>query len=617
MVQKTERPRVLLSQVESPRGVLAGPGWADLASALEDLKERNSNAAAGAGRRGKEEARLTSCPALDTTSSFLSPDFHQMSHPAAGGPPIELGSGNFSVELGSVSYSRTPSPSNNSRASADHYYDQDPNHLSPDDISFLNDGAVRAMFKRVLVNEALMNQAIERLGGGGKGMKGLIGYIKLWVRQTRSVESSVYLQCRENLETLQQQEVPESSQGPSTVSDHSNASSPHGHHPKTTTWLEHGTDRSEANNSSSSSLKRPFPFEPLCQSADGAYFPHESKVHRLYGGAFSNMEINSGFSTREQLVSSITGEELTTNPAPTVSTSGMNPMNSPQGTFAYNNNMVNRPMASSLLLTGSRFGLDADNNSNLSPAASNRAARKNRLAQQRQVSCNVWKTDSLFLLFQKDLRPSDVGSLGRIVLPKKESETHLPYLTSKDGILVSMDDFDTGMAWSFRYRYWPNNRSRMYLLENTGEFVKAHDLERGDLLIIYRNPLGNLVIRGKKNGCSETFVPTGVHLPNDLATMVCSEGKSVKVEEMCDGRLHLNVPIEGFGMVAPFDTFLEDMMQGIQNECEQHGEQGLQPLERYASLDSDYVNDSFGLMAAEDSISQLAPKGAGKLKYSS
>ncbi|CAK9881109.1 unnamed protein product [Sphagnum jensenii] len=229
----------------------------------------------------------------------------------------------------------------------------------------------------------------------------------------------------------------------------------------------------------------------------------------------------------------------------------------------------------------------------------------------------VWKTDSLFLLFQKDLRPSDVGSLGRIVLPKKESETHLPYLTSKEGILVSMDDFDTGMAWSFRYRYWPNNRSRMYLLENTGEFVKTHDLEQGDLVIIYRNPLGNFVIRGKKNGCSETFVPTGVHLPYDLTTVVCSEGKSVKVEEICDRRLHLNVPIEGFGMVAPFDTFLEDMMQGIQNECE-HGEQGLQRLERYASLDSDvYVNDSFGLMAAEDSVSQLPPKGAGKLKYSS
>jgi hypothetical protein len=125
------------------------------------------------------------------------------------------------------------------------------------------------------------------------------------------------------------------------------------------------------------------------------------------------------------------------------------------------------------------------------------------------------------------------------------------------------------------------------------------------------------VIRGKKNGCSETFVPTGVHLPYDLATMGC-EGKSVKVEEICDGRLHLNVPIEGFGMVEPFDTFLQDMMQGIQNECEQHGEQGLQRLERFATLDSDvYVNNSFGLMAAEDAVSQLAPKGAGRLKYSS
>jgi hypothetical protein len=99
----------------------------------------------------------------------------------------------------------------------------------------------------------------------------------------------------------------------------------------------------------------------------------------------------------------------------------------------------------------------------------------------------VWKTDSLFLLLQKDLRPSDVGNLGRIILPKKESESHLPCLTLKEGVLVSMEDFDTGMTWTFRYRYWPNNRSRMYLLENTGEFVKAHGLEEGDLLIIYRH----------------------------------------------------------------------------------------------------------------------------------
>jgi hypothetical protein len=80
----------------------------------------------------------------------------------------------------------------------------------------------------------------------------------------------------------------------------------------------------------------------------------------------------------------------------------------------------------------------------------------------------AWKTDSLHLLLQKDLQPSDIGSLGRIILPKKESEVHLPSLTLK-GVFISMEDFDTRMTWSFRYRYWPNNRSRMYLLEGTGE----------------------------------------------------------------------------------------------------------------------------------------------------
>jgi uncharacterized protein (DUF1684 family) len=87
--------------------------------------------------------------------------------------------------------------------------------------------------------------------------------------------------------------------------------------------------------------------------------------------------------------------------------------------------------------------------------------------------CDVqaWKTDSLHLLLQKDLQPSDIGSLGRIILPKKESEVHLPSLTLK-GVFISMEDFDTRMTWSFQYRYWPNNRSRMYLLEGTGLFFQ-------------------------------------------------------------------------------------------------------------------------------------------------
>jgi hypothetical protein len=46
----------------------------------------------------------------------------------------------------------------------------------------------------------------------------------------------------------------------------------------------------------------------------------------------------------------------------------------------------------------------------------------------------------------------------------------------------------------FAYRYWPNNRSRMYLIENTGVFVRSHQLEEGDLLILYRNVERNKIV---------------------------------------------------------------------------------------------------------------------------
>jgi hypothetical protein len=98
------------------------------------------------------------------------------------------------------------------------------------------------------------------------------------------------------------------------------------------------------------------------------------------------------------------------------------------------------------------------------------------------------------MLLHKLLQPSDVSSLGRIVLPKKEAESCLPYLAVKEGMFLTMEDFYTGKTWKVRYRYWPNNRSRMYLIENTGVFVRSHQLEEGDLLILYRNVEHNRIV---------------------------------------------------------------------------------------------------------------------------
>ncbi|KAK9756787.1 hypothetical protein RND81_01G121100 [Saponaria officinalis] len=123
----------------------------------------------------------------------------------------------------------------------------------------------------------------------------------------------------------------------------------------------------------------------------------------------------------------------------------------------------------------------------------------------RQVGSGVekkqgWKTEkNLKFLLQKVLKQSDVGNLGRIVLPKKEAETHLPELEARDGIPIAMEDIATSRVWNMRYRFWPNNKSRMYLLENTGDFVRSNGLQEGDFIVIYSDvKCGKYMIRGVK-----------------------------------------------------------------------------------------------------------------------
>lgn len=106
---------------------------------------------------------------------------------------------------------------------------------------------------------------------------------------------------------------------------------------------------------------------------------------------------------------------------------------------------------------------------------------------------------NLRLLFHKELKQSDVGNLGRIVLPKKAAETSLPPLELRDGLNLIVEDLNSSKVWNMRYRFWPNNKSRMYLLENTGDFVKSYDLKEGDYMMLYcNNSTNKYMIRGAK-----------------------------------------------------------------------------------------------------------------------
>ncbi|GMH30929.1 hypothetical protein Nepgr_032772 [Nepenthes gracilis] len=131
------------------------------------------------------------------------------------------------------------------------------------------------------------------------------------------------------------------------------------------------------------------------------------------------------------------------------------------------------------------------------PAANVHSCHRQQIGSDKKQG---WKTEkNLKFLLQKVLKQSDVGNLGRIVLPKKEAETHLPELEARDGIPIAMEDLGTSQVWNMRYRFWPNNKSRMYLLENTGDFVRSNGLQEGDFIVIYSDvKCGKYMIRGMK-----------------------------------------------------------------------------------------------------------------------
>ncbi|KAF4388806.1 hypothetical protein F8388_018985 [Cannabis sativa] len=125
----------------------------------------------------------------------------------------------------------------------------------------------------------------------------------------------------------------------------------------------------------------------------------------------------------------------------------------------------------------------------------------------------------LRILLKKELKNSDVGSLGRIVLPKREAEEKLPTLSDKEGIQVVMRDVYSNREWSLRYKYWSNNKSRMYVLENTGEFVKQNGLEIGDSIALYEDECKNLYISMKKGTKAGTECSPKRHLSNQKITV--------------------------------------------------------------------------------------------------
>lgn len=99
------------------------------------------------------------------------------------------------------------------------------------------------------------------------------------------------------------------------------------------------------------------------------------------------------------------------------------------------------------------------------------------------------------LLFEKELTPSDVGKLNRLVIPKRFAVKHFPNVpeTPEDPALesersvdeVQLEFFDRNMKlWKFRYCYWKSSQSFVFT-RGWNRFVKDKGLRASDTISFY------------------------------------------------------------------------------------------------------------------------------------
>ncbi|KAL1099656.1 hypothetical protein V6Z11_D05G176300 [Gossypium hirsutum] len=101
-------------------------------------------------------------------------------------------------------------------------------------------------------------------------------------------------------------------------------------------------------------------------------------------------------------------------------------------------------------------------------------------------------------LFEKMLSASDAGRIGRLVLPKNVRRAHFPPISQPEGLPLKVQD-SKGKEWIFQFRFWPNNNSRMYVLEGVTPCIQNMQVQAGDVVTFSRlEPGGKLVMGFRK-----------------------------------------------------------------------------------------------------------------------
>ncbi|XP_029130352.1 B3 domain-containing transcription repressor VAL2 isoform X2 [Cajanus cajan] len=141
-----------------------------------------------------------------------------------------------------------------------------------------------------------------------------------------------------------------------------------------------------------------------------------------------------------------------------------------------------------------------------------------RITDQELQQISGDSNSTIVPLFEKMLSASDAGRIGRLVLPKACAEAYFPPISQPEGLPLRIQDVK-GKEWMFQFRFWPNNNSRMYVLEGVTPCIQSMQLQAGDTVTFSRmDPEGKLIMGFRKatnsTAVQETLpsnMPNGSH----------------------------------------------------------------------------------------------------------
>lgn len=74
-------------------------------------------------------------------------------------------------------------------------------------------------------------------------------------------------------------------------------------------------------------------------------------------------------------------------------------------------------------------------------------------------------------------------------------QAYFPPINQSEGLPLKIQDVK-GKEWSFQFRFWPNNNSRMYVLEGVTPCIQSMQLKAGDtgMIHFHSRPVDNTFI---------------------------------------------------------------------------------------------------------------------------